>query len=370
MKKSVTLLFVLCFLFSCRSSRNEKTENAYTINVDEAQKSDFYSMFDSMTYIPLETIEDHEIGKIDRVLYHDGKYFILDGLTNKVFVFKNDGKYYSVIDAVGNGPGEYVQITDITIDKFNNVVKILDSMQNKIVSYDLEGHFIGETKLSISYAPIHFCQVDKDMYAFDLQRSSNEKEWQYNLSINSEEFSEPIRKFLPYDKALNVCFSPRITLQDVNGEIIFIPLYSSTIYTVGPLEVKPRYVFDFGDKWVSQDFIDIEWTDPVEFMNKLEAVNFVYYFNSLESGSHIYAEFVYKENKYHLVIDKETDHLVLQQETEAHKCPYAERPMCCVGNQFIIPLTPSEYNSMIGEDVVQLPEDNNPVLMFATFKKF
>ena len=136
------------------------------------------------------------------------------------------------------------------------------------------------------------------------------------------------------------------------------------------MDVKPRYVFDFGDKWVSQDFIDIEWTDPVEFMNKLEAVNFVYYFNSLESGSHIYAEFVYKENKYHLVIDKETDHLVLQQETEAHKCPYAERPMCCVGNQFIIPLTPSEYNSMIGEDVVQLPEDNNPVLMFATFKKF
>lgn len=88
MKKSVTLLFVLCFLFSCRSSRNENTENVYTINVDEAQKSDFYSMFDSMTYIPLETIEDHEIGKIDRVLYHDGKYFILDGLTNKVLSLK------------------------------------------------------------------------------------------------------------------------------------------------------------------------------------------------------------------------------------------------------------------------------------------
>ena len=44
--------------------------------------------------------------------------------------------------------------------------------------------------------------------------------------------------------------------------------------------------------------------------------------------------------------------------------------MCCVGNQFVIPLSSVEYNSMSGEKGVQLPEDNNPVLMFATFKKF
>ena len=88
MKKSVTLLFVLCFLFSCRSSWDGNAEHVYAINIDEAQKNEFYSIFDSMTYIPLETIEDHEIGKIDRVLYHDGKYFILDGLTNKVLSLK------------------------------------------------------------------------------------------------------------------------------------------------------------------------------------------------------------------------------------------------------------------------------------------
>ena len=76
MKKSVTLLFVLCFLFSCRSSWDGNAEHVYAINIDEAQKSDFYSMFDSVTYIPLETMEDLEIGKINRILYLNEKYIV------------------------------------------------------------------------------------------------------------------------------------------------------------------------------------------------------------------------------------------------------------------------------------------------------
>ena len=370
MKKFVFILLSFCFLFSCHQFQNRSIGLVYVVNVDEAQKSDFYSMFDSVAYISLETIDDNEIGQIDRILYYNEKYIITDRLTNRVFIFNDDGKFYSAIDAIGNGPGEYVQITDVAVDKFEDMIKIQDAMQGKIVSYDLYVHFIKETKFPIFPAPMQFCQVNKDKYAFDYQRCSKEKEWQYNLSINSEDFSGKISKYLPYDKSLDVCFSPRVTLQDVNGEILYIPLYSSTVYTIDSSDVKPRYIFDFGNKWVSQEFIDTKWKDALEFRNKLNDVNFVYYFNLLESGSHICAEFMYKENKYHMVIDKETDHLFLQQETEAYKCHYTENPMCCIGNQFVIPLTPFEYNSMIGEDAVQLPDDNNPVLMFATFKKF
>lgn len=162
-------------------------------------------------------MEDHEIGKIDRILYQDGKYFIVDGLTNQVMVFKEDGKYYSTIGIIGNGPGEYIQITDVALDKFDGMVKIMDGMQGKIVSYDVEGRFMKETKLTVSSFPLHFCQVGKDMYAFNWERSSNQKEWQYHLSINPEDFSGEIHKYLPYEKPVNLSFSPRVTLQEVNG---------------------------------------------------------------------------------------------------------------------------------------------------------
>lgn len=370
MQKIVIVLFTLCLLFSCTSSHNKNVEHVYIVNVDEAQKSEFYSVFDSITYIPLETIDDYEIGKINRIIYFNEKYIVWDGLTNMVFIFNDDGTYRSKIDVIGNGPGEYGQIADIAINKYDGTVKILDAMQKKIVTFNLEGQFVGETKLPIFLATEHFCQVNREKYAFDYQRHSYDKEWQYNISVNSEDFTGEINKYFPYDKPLGICFSSRVTLQDVNDEILCIPLYSSTVYTIDSLGVKPRYTFDFGKKWVSQDFIDTDWKDALQFINKLNDANFVHYFNLLESDSHIYAEFLYKENKYHLVIDKDTNNLYLQQETEAYKCHYSETPMCCIGNKFVIPLTPLEYNSMIGENSTQLPEDNNPVLMLATFKKF
>ncbi len=370
MKLNVTILLIFCFLCSCHPAQNENTGFVYTLNVDEAEIKGFSSMFDSVAYIPLETTDECEIGRISRVLYHNGKYIVVDELTNTVFIFTEDGRYYSKIQAAGNGPGEYAQMADIAIDKFEEKIKILDAMQVKVVSFDLDGHFTGETKLPVSPSPIRFCQVDRDKYAYDFERSFYEKEWQYNLSVNQEDFTGEISKFMPYDKPLSICFSSRVTLQDVNGEILFIPLYSPTVYTIESSELKPRYTFDFGDKWVSQEFIDTEWKDAIEFMNKLNNANFVHYFNMLESGSHIYGEFMYGENKYYLLIDKETGHQFLQQGMKDEKYQYEKFSMCCVGNQFVIPLSPVEYNSMSGEKAVQLPEENNPVLMFATFKKF
>lgn len=104
----------------------------------------------------METIEDLEIGKINRILYLNEKYIVWDGLTNMVFIFNDDGTYYSKIDAIGNGPGEYAQIIDIAINKYDGTIKILDAMQKKIVTFDKEGQFVGETKLPVSSTPQHF----------------------------------------------------------------------------------------------------------------------------------------------------------------------------------------------------------------------
>ena len=156
MGKTVLILLNLCLLFSCGLSQNENEEHVYVINVDEAEKKGFSSMFDSVAYIPLETTDECEIGRISRVLYHNGKYIVVDELTNTVFIFTEDGRYYSKIQAAGNGPGEYAQMADIAIDKFEEKIKILDAMQVKVVSFDLDGHFTGETKLPVSPSPIRF----------------------------------------------------------------------------------------------------------------------------------------------------------------------------------------------------------------------
>ncbi len=295
---------------------------------------------------------------------------MLDDLTHIVYVFHADGQYDCKVDAVGNGVVEYVQITDFTIDQFRHQIKILDGMQSKIITYDMEGNFVKEIKLPVIPAPLHFCQMDSCNFAFDFQRNSSEKQWMYNLVISSETLTKPIARFLPYDQDVNVSFSPRVTLQKFNDGVIYTPLYSSMIYTIDSVGLKPRYAFDFGDHWIDSDYINKTWNNPLEFRDRLKESDFVYFFNPMESESHIYAEFMYKENKFHLIIDKKTNHQFLQRETDTYKCHYSEIPMCTIDNHFVIPLTPNEYNNIVSFDSLCVDEEDNPVLMVASFKQF
>lgn len=370
--KKISLFVLGCILFfACDSSHDIQSQvKTFVVSLENASKTDFYTMFDSISYIPLQTVADNEIGRIGRILHEQKKFFLLDDLTHCIYIFHADGQYDCKIDAVGNGVGEYVQITDFAIDQFLHQIKILDGMQSKIVTYNMDGSFVKETKLPVIPAPLHFCQMDSCNFAFDFQRNSSEKKWMYNLIISSETLTNPKAYFLPYDRGVDVSFSPRVTLQKFRDEVIYTPLYSSIIYTIDSAGLTPRYVFDFGDHWVGSDFINKIWNDPLAFRNSLEENDFVYFFNPLESESHIYAEFMYKKNKYHLIVDKITNHQFLQRETDTYKCHYSEIPMCTIDNHFVIPLTPNEYNHIVSFDSLCIDEEDNPVLMIASFKQF
>lgn len=374
--KIIMILSSILIFTSCLQPSSKSEENVYKIDIDIAQETYFQSVFDSISYVQLESVEGNEIGHINKILYDKNKYIINDIQTGTIFIFDQKGKFHSKIEASGNGPGEYAQVTDICVDPLTGNIKVMDAMQEKIITFDINGKFMRETSLPVHPAPLHFYQITEDIYAFDFQRCSNEKEWRYNLCLATENFSKEIHKFLPYDKPLGVSFSPRITLFKTNDEIVYIPLYSSTIYTVSSKNITPRYKLDFGDKWINQDFIDIEWKDALEFMNKLGSMKYIYYFNLLETDSFIYSDFMYKEHQYHLIINKNNNHIFLQKDTDKFQCNYTGTPMGCIGNKLIIPLTPIEYNAMIIEKQNSisktnlLPEEGNPILMHITFKEF
>ncbi|MDR3095059.1 MAG: 6-bladed beta-propeller, partial [Bacteroidales bacterium] len=59
-----------------------------------------------VTYIPLETSPECLIGRIDKIISFDDKYYILDRQTESILVFDSTGKYLFKIAQIGNGPGE------------------------------------------------------------------------------------------------------------------------------------------------------------------------------------------------------------------------------------------------------------------------
>ena len=65
--------------------------------------------------IPLETNDSTFIQNINRICLSNDTLFVLDSKLEKVVMFDMEGRCVGKIHNVGNGPREYIQISDICI---------------------------------------------------------------------------------------------------------------------------------------------------------------------------------------------------------------------------------------------------------------
>ena len=140
------LLTTLLCLFSCVADR--KPGNAFAPDLlGEAAEEIRYSQFvDSLEYIPLETTDECLIGKITDIALTDDRIFVLDELQQTVWVFTSDGRYINRIGKRGEGPGEYLRITQLEYDKTKNQLIVLSS--SKLFFYDAtNGEYIKTIEL-------------------------------------------------------------------------------------------------------------------------------------------------------------------------------------------------------------------------------
>ncbi len=70
------ILIALC-LFSCgRKSHQDNKIETISINGNIKQTLNFSSFVDTIEFIPLETNEENLIGKVNRIIYKNGKYYL------------------------------------------------------------------------------------------------------------------------------------------------------------------------------------------------------------------------------------------------------------------------------------------------------
>lgn len=91
-------------------------------------------MEDSVSIISLETKEERLIGEVTKLSHQNNLIYIADNLSKSIFVFDMSGKLQNKIHAVGNGPGEYVNISYFTVH--GNDMVILDHYARKLLFYE------------------------------------------------------------------------------------------------------------------------------------------------------------------------------------------------------------------------------------------
>jgi len=143
--KLVFFSFTIVLISACSSSvRPIHSDEVIQIVFDAKNPfTDFYasSLFHSPKTIILETTKESLIGTINSLQVFDNKIFILDGyMAKKLFIFDMNGKFISQIGNFGKGPGEYIDISDFTINVDEKHIYIRDNQS--IHQYTTEGVFI------------------------------------------------------------------------------------------------------------------------------------------------------------------------------------------------------------------------------------
>ena len=144
MKLNSALKILLVFsVISCNTNRENEF---FTIQVDSVESAplSLSEIASKIEAVELEVTDNSLISRENRVLYTGEHIFIAQ--RNTVMLFDKTGKFLRQIGSVGQGPGEFTAIIDITADVKNKYLYI--NARNKMICYDFDGNLIKNTVIN------------------------------------------------------------------------------------------------------------------------------------------------------------------------------------------------------------------------------
>jgi len=208
---SIYLIKIICFfiflfaLSGCITKNSaeelsnlDSSNQMYNINIDLSNGKEvvkYSTFFKNLKIIKLENNNNAIIGNIDKMQRYKNLIVIMDGHKSKgVFIFSIEGQFIRKIGGIGNGPEEYSNPEDFTIDDINGLIYILDSEAKKINKYNLiDGKYLASISLKTNssvnciqfvknklYADAYFYESSKENYILqeiDLQTGEQKSHW-------------------------------------------------------------------------------------------------------------------------------------------------------------------------------------------------
>jgi hypothetical protein len=240
---SVILFAVLVALVcsSCKKKiivNDQNVENA--VLIDKKFPLIDTTIFKTRKLIQLETNDSCLIGSITRIIELDNKIYIFDKKRQRTYIFNTNGEFISSIYHMGQGPGEYVQITDICLDKHKNQIIFLCSIPNKLMYFDLNGHLNHEHKLENTFYQV---SVDeKFIYLLSCAKTNNnESDFSVYTIRKGTSTETPIMNANHEISLLNV-----VGNEFVSGKnTIFTRRYDNHIYRLKNGKVSTAFNIDF-----------------------------------------------------------------------------------------------------------------------------
>jgi len=228
----------------------------------ELNLSDF---FENFQVLRLES--DAVMGRINRIRYKNDRIYISDGRT--LFIFSDSGEFLFHFSKVGQGPGEYSNISDFVVS-YDTII-ILNRALQRILKYNHMGEFLSEHKLG------YFAQnISPTINQYRFLYSGNIYDGLNNTHrLRRIRDGEPDSLLFPVDRHranylhIGIGQIDRFFLcQDLNN-LYFFETFNDTIYkSVDGKEMKPFFLIDYKGRNVPASFFEGDFANIVEFFRE------------------------------------------------------------------------------------------------------
>ena len=260
MKLFLALLISQIVFISCATKQKEiqsnhqfLTVNLDSIKVKETIKASVF--FKNPKSIILETNENSLIGNIEQIHINDHQIVVFDNSENlSILIFNLDGTFSHKISKLGNGPGEYISISDFTVDDQKNELYLLDSEDSKVKKYNLHtGEFIHSIPINNKRASRHIQYQDNHLY-IDANLKSDNKHLLYQISKETGEEKTSWLDADQYNQGWMETFflNSSFFLSRNTDAVKYAQVFMDTVVSIHNNTVSPFLVVR-SDKWVKRD---------------------------------------------------------------------------------------------------------------------
>ncbi|MFW6275163.1 MAG: 6-bladed beta-propeller [bacterium] len=255
---SIRFVFILLIFFFGLSCNNERNKNMaeeqyqHLINIDRIPNSNSDSItITDIKYVFLESTPKGMIGKIEKIKIYNNRIYLLDiNITNRLYLYEDNGRFIETIGKKGKGPGEYIQVMDFDIDEYGNVY-LYDNGKKNLIIFDCDGKFIKEIKLTSRF--FEFALIDKETLAvYNCFHKGKVIAHIGRYNLNSEDLQIIIPGRKVKDDLSIVKFSSKY-LYDTDFSILCNPRFSNNILRIE--KTKTTKIIKISDEYIPNENI-------------------------------------------------------------------------------------------------------------------
>ena len=246
--KARLLYFLICLLsISCTQKQSESRESG---DMESIPITDFETTYGKLSdfaeevkMIPLEFTDNSILGEIKKVVMSDQFIFIMEKHNCEgVYVFDHTGKLQYRIGTRGEGPKEFINLGDFSINEEEELIYLFDQSRTKILVFTFDNQFVKD--IPMDYYATDMEYQDGLFYLYREQASYGIP--LYSLVIKDLN-GDLVGKYYPMPKE-DLAYISSCIFSKREDNILFAQNMNDSVFVLSDGKLSPLYYIDYKGK--------------------------------------------------------------------------------------------------------------------------